>query len=65
MPEVLELNANVRQRVKRKGSGYVPNKLIEPEVDEAADWNFRIDEILAKIQVYQDGRFAQPGRTKE
>ena len=37
-----------------------PNELIEQEVDEAAEWNFRIDEILAKIQAYQDGRFAQP-----
>ena len=35
-----------------------PEEHIEKEVDEVAEWNFRFDEILAKIQAYQDGRFA-------
>ena len=33
---------------------------IEQEVDEAAEGNFRIDEIIAKNQTYEDNRFAQP-----
>ena len=52
MPEVFEGKAKVRQRTKQKSTEMCPEKHIDQEVDEAAESNFRIDEILATIRAY-------------
>eukprot|EP00795_Rhopilema_esculentum_P008371 gene8371-biopygen9447 len=36
-----------------------PDVNIEKEIDETTELNFRIDEILGRIQAFKDGRYAQ------